>query len=115
MRLWAGWKHGEIKVHELMKVRATIKDMLVFTGKKGIEAKAAQALWKRDAAALVRKSLGHKSGLRGGETETPTPAEKEACEGGTGSSKGPPANKGKALKQKNKGQDGDRKEKKLSS
>ena len=70
---------AKIKVHELAKeLELQSKDILNFLQEKGIEAKAAQSSLEEDAAALVRKSLGHKKQAPAAEkTETPNPAEKE--------------------------------------
>ena len=55
---------AKIKVHELAKeLELQSKDILSFLQEKGIEAKAAQSSLEEDAAALVRKSLGHKKRL----------------------------------------------------
>ena len=106
---------AKIKVHELAKeLELQSKDILNFLQEKGIEAKAAQSSLEEDAAALVRKSLGHKKQAPAAEkTETPTPAEKEPVKAQEEAK--PAANKVQEPTTENKGQDETKKRKKLSS
>ena len=102
---------AKIKVHELAKeLELQSKDILNFLQEKGIEAKAAQSSLEEDAAALVRKSLGHKSRLRGREDRNSHSGRKRACEGsGTQS----PKQKAQETTTENKGQDETKKKKKI--
>ena len=104
---------AKIKVHELAKeLELQSKDILNFLQEKGIEAKAAQSSLEEDAAALVRKSLGHKKQAPAAEkTETPTPAEKEPVKAQEAAK--PAANKVQEPTTENKGQDETKKKKKI--
>ena len=104
---------AKIKVHELAKeLELQSKDILNFLQEKGIEAKAAQSSLEEDAAALVRKSLGHKKQAPAAEkTETPTPAEKESVKAQEEAK--PAANKVQEPTTENKGQDETKKKKKI--
>ena len=104
---------AKIKVHELAKeLELQSKDILSFLQEKGIEAKAAQSSLEEDAAALVRKSLGHKKQAPAAEkTEAPAPAAKEPVK--TQEEAKPAANKAQESAAENKGQDETKKKKKI--